>query len=178
MTVHAAFLATETERIFGLAFPPLRDELKTAYRRVAFETHPDRGGNAVTCEKCAGEGWTQDTRYTYARTTQVCFICFGQSMVCRRCDSDGRFTLKNGRKVICRDCNGTKRSFYPSCPFCNQGYQSVSSEKTVYLTCRECGGTGQIEILNPALPLSRFGGKSLAEREANRQKARSFKTGR
>lgn len=118
--------------------------------------------NGVPCAQCGGKGYK-----SFNPTIRIeCHRCRGKGSVhrefkCRACDN-GKFTLRSGRVVDCRKCNGTGVFKHPrlteTCPNClGTGAKYVNDvTRELHLVCSECGGTGEKEIYNPVLPKGRL----------------------
>jgi DnaJ-class molecular chaperone len=173
--------ATTDLRLLCLASPYTQEELKHAYFTAARKHHPDTGGstkafievkdayerllptcsgasksdattsegdlisdlgkglgelvNSWVCKDCSGKGWIARAHYSYGSGT--CPVCDGRGEV---------ETVVPGRFRYCRRCFGL-------------GYlydRVVVETTTIIHTCRNCDGTGQIRIPNPALPKGRM----------------------
>jgi hypothetical protein len=110
-----------------------------------------------TCNECGGSG-----KLEYAGFSEKCDKCCNiynamrggrpgvVALLCKACDH-GEFTLKSGRKVPCRKCNGTGY-FKVTCNKCHgQPFYNHDSYKR---DCPKCGGTGKVkmDLFNPVIP--------------------------
>ena len=100
------------------------------------------------CEKCNGEGKIH--RSTVVESCHICFLGIKKIIRCRECDEAGRFTLKSGRRVICKSCGGTKK-IKIKCRECEGTGLRVIPAKDY--ECLHCNGRGEIEIrpFNPVV---------------------------
>lgn len=109
--------------------------------------------NTVLCD-CV-YGWAR--RYTPGLFMLLNnFIPSRAKSKCRDCNATGMFTLRNGRKVVCRKCKGSG-VFIWHCRECNDtGIIFKGKDNTIKQTCFHCEGLGKIKI-DPFNPVIRKG---------------------
>lgn len=111
-----------------------------------------------TCTHCQGRGWTLTTRTDFSKSYYETIICSGCSDKCKKCDN-GVFTLRSGRKVPCKSCNGTgiftfRRGFCFSCFNARRLGYTRYHEVEEKITCGHCKGAGKtkLDLFNPVIP--------------------------
>lgn len=125
--------------VLGVRLPAPVSEVKQAYRQLAREHHPDKGGDAAAFRRVK-----EAYDFIIANAAQ-CLGDTATTFVGRTVQGDLLSNLGNGLGVR---VNGKP------CTYCaGRGYQvSAWRDKTSYSTCYTCHGSGEIEMFNPVLP--------------------------
>jgi DnaJ-class molecular chaperone len=128
--------------------------------------------NGRDCETCDHHGWHKHEE----RKSSDCKVCnaVGFAFFCFACQGSGKFKLRSGRTVECRDCRGNGvrapnpdiyiRPYFGwgfagfprnarTCKNCLGTGKSFTQEvhRTWYSRCGHCNGTGEIKIYNPVI---------------------------
>lgn len=171
-------------RLLKLIEPFTEEELKRSYRKLAHETHPDKGG---TCDAFAKIQKAYETLVPFSirvdgyqaegnRTRHGHLLAdlgkgLGElvnSWTCTACEGKGYIKVRHHAEgEFCPDCwgRGFKYSLrdhqLKKCGRCQgMGYLLYRASYTDVLhTCHKCEGTGQIRIPNPVLPKGRVPGE-------------------
>ena len=114
--------------------------------------------NGRDCEGCNHKGY----RAIYQEGLIPCMVCdengkVPQEYPCRNCKGTGIYTYPSGAEEVCYKCKGTKKFVHPThkktCAICYGSkihYGEIEHGKR-FVTCGNCGGSGEIEILNPLM---------------------------
>ena len=115
------------------------------------------------CPKCKGEGVECFTYKGYLNPCPDCTPIYHlmgfntpsgrKAVACNQCAGTGKFTLRSGRKVECRRCEG-KGTVIVRCPTCRGRRTVPAPEEHVTHECDKCYGSGYIKIdpFNPVIP--------------------------
>lgn len=162
--------------ILELQVPFTVDEIKTAFRKKAFVTHPDHGGSK---EEFIQVKQAYDFLYPFATNKETAtttaegdlFANLGKglgdtvnSKLCDKCYGNGWIKISHDKVIFdyeCPVCHGKGyigRNWFNICTACfgSGGIGEKLVKSTLIHTCHKCKGTGQIEILNPVLPKNRM----------------------
>lgn len=168
---------TLCEEIFGLPYPPNKEDLQTQYRKLVKVLHPDKGGNSQdfirmkdAYEVLKPIAEKEETAFPIDRIAGRPLEDLGKGFVPRmpKClDCEGRGYFLNVRKVYenwrdCPDCtiyhSGFKGITKKNCHRCKgQGVIKQVQVLPVNQICGSCDGAGQIYISNPVFNVSSFG---------------------
>ena len=128
---------------------PTNDPDESIFSRVLSKTCPNCSGKGITvipgrrrvCKKCV----TIYNEMKGGKGGVVALKC--RASGCER----GIFTLRSGRKIPCRKCEGTGY-FKVKCNMCDGNH--VHEEPRTTKNCSNCKGTGRIKIqpFNPVIP--------------------------
>jgi DnaJ-class molecular chaperone len=102
-----------------------------------------------TCSACKGKGFHEDTPL---RTVKCDYCDHGSvNTPCKSCNN-GIFTLKSGRNIFCKKCNG-EGHLKVKCPKC-LGHGKTTKVISIKHTCWKCEGSGKIILkpFNPVIP--------------------------
>lgn len=140
-------------------FPPSKDELKSAYRRMANQTHPDVGGSSEAFKlvqaafdelsEFAVDG--QSSRASFTVQGDDIFTLgkgLGQlvnSISCQKCSGKGyeselRYVQDKSSKIPCIICRISPTLRKVNCNRCQNGKFTLKSGRIV--DCLNCSGSG------------------------------------
>jgi DnaJ-class molecular chaperone len=94
-----------------------------------------------------------------------------KTYVCKYCNGEKKYTLKNGKESMCSSCNG-KGYFTRTCHVCNGKGYKINVELIQTIRCRRCDGLGEIPIYidNPVIrPGAILVGEKLSQKERKRR---------
>lgn len=111
--------------------------LKTVNDIPLSELGLGRKDNGSPCPRCESRGYTKSTYDTAAPYLQF------ELRRCSDCNGSGRFTLRSGRKVVCKRCYGIGS--------CHTRQRYTPKLETFYFVCSGCEGTGEIKVFNPVI---------------------------
>ena len=96
--------------ILGVAPMASQPEIREAYKRLAVEGHPDKGGDPekfVRVTEAYAEVGNPDRRDTYDDGLK---LRGAYPVLCKACDGEGtRVVGAAGKRVECKSCKGTGR---------------------------------------------------------------------
>lgn len=154
------------EAILGLRVPYSHDDVKASFKRVAVQTHPDKGGSTESFRlaieaRDALLANPQSSAIRHPRAKAGTSVKMGRDVICKynAMPSDLFFrrpvTVRYSRMVICKSCNGSgdTSGVVVKCSSCmgtgkeDMRYASMVKGSSNGI-CSECLGNG-LHISNP-----------------------------
>lgn len=167
--------------MFTLKQPFTLDELKTAYRAAVKKVHPDLGGTVDNFRAVQLQYENLLLFASIDKNRSVCTtdgtlvskLGMGLGLTkngkeCHQCLGNGYHASKVGG--IREACSNTvhfnrvsdnlwtdslfipRKKYGPSCALCHDNGYIIREQRTIYVRCFTCLGTGEVEVWNPVLP--------------------------